>query len=890
MSRRRFRNSYERLYAKGAILILFCFISGLIATVGVGIAQPIRQTRIDFSGREEWERFFSINRADYLEVKPGVFAKLAIGDEQIADLQREGFGVTVEIEDLERCSAAQMRGDGGNFGLFHSYSEIGKFLDSLHTSYPEITTDKRIIGITHEDREIWAMKISDNPEVDEEEPEVLFDGLHHANEIPSQEVVLGYMEWLCEGYGVNGEATYLVDEREIWFVPCVNPDGSVYNESVYPEGGGMWRKNRRDNGDGTYGVDLNRNYPYKWGGAGSSDDPSSNYYSGPWAGSEPEVQAMMDLMAEHRFVCHCSFHTFASAVWFPWSYTDEPTLSHSLFTRWVQGLTRYNGYEHCQGGTWRLISGTSKDYAFARLPEKNSIFSCTVELRGAEGSIGPWDESHIPVCRADCLPLQLYNTWVGGEYAGIADPELTGTGSNGRPDPGETVGLTVKAENLSLSCAVENVEITLASDDPYLRIERGMVTWESIPFAQNRRNEDDPFVMVIDSDTPEDHVVTVRVETRVGGACVIDTLEWLIGPIFVRFEDDMESDFEIWERSGGFWKATSEECHSPTLCYTDSPGLPYLPGTDTWIEMIESIDMSEASGASLSFWHRYETEEWFDFCYVEASRDGGETWEELRRYDGANESWEEERIDLEQYLGCSLFTIRFRLNSDGRVEKDGWYIDDVVISEPVLTNHAPGVPELLYPGNGAELLDEPSPVLVVGGSEDPDSGDVITYGFRVYRDELCTDMVTSAEGVSGDDGEAEWCVDECLTDGRYWWRSYGDDGKERGLMSKAATFTVETSETGLPTELMLEGARPNPFGEATEIRYELPGRSRMKLLVYDLMGREVAVVEEGERGPGRLSGEWDGRNGRGAVVSNGIYMIRLYAGGESRVRPVVLLR
>ncbi|MBN1425928.1 hypothetical protein JXA88_15375, partial [Candidatus Fermentibacteria bacterium] len=201
----------------------------------------------------------------------------------------------------------------------------------------------------------------------------------------------------------------------------------------------------------------------------------------------------------------------------------------------------------------------------------------------------------------------------------------------------------------------------------------------------------------------------------------------------------------------------------------------------------------------------------------------------------------------------------------------------------------PGVPEVVSPIDGATLTDQPSPVLVVGGSVDPDSGDVVTYGFRAYRDRLCTDMVASAERVPAVGGRAEWCVDVSLADGDYWWRAYGDDGKEWGLMTPAARFTVETSEEGLPREVRLHGPSPNPFGNETTIRYDLPTRSETRLGVFDLMGRQVRVLIDGERGPGRLSVTWDGRDGVGGRTANGFYVMKLTSCGSSSSVPVVVL-
>src|SRR5258705_319958 len=126
------------------------------------------------------------------------------------------------------------------------------------------------------------------------EVHVIVDALHHAREPESMQATIWTMLALLERYGTDPLSTYLVNEREIWFVPCVNPDGYVYNESTNPGGGGLWRKNRRANAGGTTGVDLNRNYAFQWGfdNSGSSPTPTDETYRGTAAASEPEVGAL----------------------------------------------------------------------------------------------------------------------------------------------------------------------------------------------------------------------------------------------------------------------------------------------------------------------------------------------------------------------------------------------------------------------------------------------------------------------------------------------------------------------------------------------------------------------------------------------------------------------
>ena len=163
-------------------------------------------------------------------------------------------------------------------GGYYTFAEIVGVIDQLRASYPNFVSQKTSIGQSVQGRDIWMFKVSDNPNVDEDEPEFRVDSLHHAREPQGMQTTIYFVSWLLEEYGSDPLATYLVDEREIYVVLCVNPDGYEYNRSIAPGGGGLWRKNRRNNGGGVFGVDLNRNYPFQWAVAGSSSNPDSDIY------------------------------------------------------------------------------------------------------------------------------------------------------------------------------------------------------------------------------------------------------------------------------------------------------------------------------------------------------------------------------------------------------------------------------------------------------------------------------------------------------------------------------------------------------------------------------------------------------------------------------------
>ena len=182
------------------------------------------------------------------------------------------------------------------FSGYHTYAEVAAAAKAVETAHPDIA--KRFsIGKSYQGREIWAMKISDNVGTDESEPEVLYEGGHHADEHMGVELALKVMRWLTDGYGTTTRITNIVNTREIWIIFLANPDGAEHDIS----GGKFhyWRKNRQPTPGTPYiGTDLNRNYGYRWGGGGrTSTNPQAITYRGTKAFSTPEARAVRDFLA-----------------------------------------------------------------------------------------------------------------------------------------------------------------------------------------------------------------------------------------------------------------------------------------------------------------------------------------------------------------------------------------------------------------------------------------------------------------------------------------------------------------------------------------------------------------------------------------------------------------
>lgn len=260
------------------------------------------------------------------------------------------------------------------FRIDESYKDadmVEALLKSWAERFPDITYLLEI-GRSHDGRPIWALKISDHARSEEDESAVLLDGAHHGGELLTTELVLDAIQQLLERYPRDARVRGWVDALEIWCVPLVNVDGNaryIHHTRDYD------RKNGRDlEGDGDIdgwdGVDLYRNYPVRWGGlgeVGSRSNPFHYRYRGPSAGSEPEVQAMMQLAERERFVASIDFHTNATKILVP--YTDPSMKNPTENEAWsvaeeiaAQLPVQVNGQRYTVARNLYPVDGTAQDW------------------------------------------------------------------------------------------------------------------------------------------------------------------------------------------------------------------------------------------------------------------------------------------------------------------------------------------------------------------------------------------------------------------------------------------------------------------------------------------------------------------------------------------------
>jgi len=296
-------------------------------------SQSRKLIRIDILGPTELNDLEDLN-LDFAShnFKRGAYV-IVTKDEQ-REIERRGFAYEILIDDPSKVQIDPE---------YRDYEETMAYLDSLNQEYPTLTILEQV-GVSQEyEIPIWAIKISDNPGLEEDEPEILFNGIHHAREPLSNEICLEIATILLENYGTDPEITNWVDSEEIWIVPIINPEGFKYvMDNNLPDP--WWRKNMRDNNengefDPDYdGVDPNRNYDFNWS-MGGSGNPGDDTYRGPFPFSESENQAIRDLATfDHRFIFSISYHSFGEVVFYPWEWPDNPAPDEDVISEVAQEL------------------------------------------------------------------------------------------------------------------------------------------------------------------------------------------------------------------------------------------------------------------------------------------------------------------------------------------------------------------------------------------------------------------------------------------------------------------------------------------------------------------------------------------------------------------------
>jgi carboxypeptidase T len=627
------------------------------------------------------------------------------------------------------------------FGGYYNFAEIEAAINTLVATYPTIAS-RQSIGTTSGGRNLWVVKISDNVASDESEPEAFFMGLQHPREAVTGSSMIFFMQYLCERYAANDpKIREVVDNREIFIMPCFNPDGWEFNRtSMSGAAGGSWRKNRDANtgaNSGTIGTDLNRNWGVDWSncsapilGAASScgsSSGSSDTYFGDSAFSERETQALRVFTKTRRFVVAFDQHAFGPYYSLPWgrrslhntASTDMSTKDSNFFLAVPALMGRYNGMRAADsyGALGYEVAGGFKDWMFVGeigAGTKDSIRAITGE--GGAGGGGPYGGmanfwapmSEIENLSRGMAYQNLQFALSAGTYVDFqeaSDIVLTST-TGSLPFNMRRIGLG----NTPVTVSVIPLENMQSVGSP--------VTVNSMFYFQTVSGS---INYTLPAGLTNGQRVRFAWKVEAGGLTYYDTVTKFLNPTSMFF-DNMEGTFATnWTNTAtgtpasGFgynystaatnWQfTTTGSGYGGGRALSESAAGTIYPSASQEIAQCNTIfNLSDATAAYLTFWVRHRAENFRDKVQVQFSNNGGSTWfpvegnitvQEAGSLDGSTingqpaltgvrDMWSRAIFDLNAYRGFTNVRFRFVFTSDNdptsfELEReDGFFIDDV---------------------------------------------------------------------------------------------------------------------------------------------------------------------------------------------------------------------
>ncbi len=684
-------------------------------------AQNYKKIEININSKDE---IISLKKVGIVDAVP-VFGQnkksiqAFVEEKQIEKLEQLGISYSILIEDwksyyesrdkmtdLQKKSALEQSKliygvsgfDYGSMGGFLTADEVYAKLDEMRTNYPSLISEKFSIGNTLENRPMYIVKISDNPEIDEEEPEVFYNSLIHAREPEAMMQMIYFMFYLLENYGIDDEATYLVNNREMYFLPVFNVDGYIYNQTIAPNGGGMNRKNRSYNSDGTRGVDLNRNWGYKWGynDIGSSGEGYAETYRGSSAFSEPETDNVRLFVNSRHFVTALNYHTYSNLLIIPWGYIDAQVPDSLIFWEYAANMTQFNGY------TWGNssdiiyeVNGAADDWMYGEQFEKNKIISMTPEVGSSSDGFWPPESRILPLAQENLYP-NLFLAWVAGEFVSLDEVIY----QNEFINPGDTTKAVIKIKNLGLSDA-SNIVVTFTSLSAQLTINGRPIIIQNLPARESSISTDSLQLIVSEEATIAEEIHFFATISMNGNLIYRDTVAFTVGTPEIIFEDTTNVIETLWtlssSNSSQKWDEIASDFVSSPNSYTDSKNGDYYDDITNKFYLTNSIDLTDAVNPFLSFQTKWDIESGWDCARVSVSTNNGSSWIDRPGlytknanghgkqlpigapiYDGVKSEWVEERIDLADFVGQNI-KIRFMLESDEYVVGDGFFVDEINI-------------------------------------------------------------------------------------------------------------------------------------------------------------------------------------------------------------------
>lgn len=645
-------------------------------------------------------------------LKRDVYVEAHFNATTLADLQKRGVRVDVIVSDVqaqnrERIAKSKIflhdfsqdkrRGGSiaaprnfklGSMGGFYTLDELDAEFARMKTQFPDLITTPETIGSSIESRPIYAYRVGTASALAQRKPEILYTAVHHARE-PGSASNLVYLLWdLFERFAANDpEAQYLLNNRQLYVVPMTNPDGYAYNQINNPEGGGMWRKNRRRNSNGTVGVDLNRNYGTQeyWSSPnnGSSTSPSSDTYRGTAPFSEPETQAIRDFCNRHAFKTAINYHTYSNLLIYPYSYTERETPDSTYFRAICAEITKVNRYS---GGrdlqtVGYSVRGASDDWMYGESDGHGKIMTMTPEVGTVTDTFWPSADRIIPQ-GVENLSTNLQTAWSAETNLRPVQTFLTESQQTGR------TRINIEVQNLGIVQAREEATLRIT---PLVKGVDIALPQRALKKLRSTEFQREIFDVQADSTVANGARIPVEILITQEGVPRRDTVQMQI------FQPDridlFSGDASKWEL--GRWGVVADRELGKSVL-TDSPSGLYRIRDANYVRYGSSISLRGVRSATLEFRTKWSIEANYDFAVAQASVDNGVTWKSLQSslmkpgqggaqptdgfgFDGNFPQWIRQECSLDEFVGKDIM-LRFGVLSDANGGQfDGWYLSDIAL-------------------------------------------------------------------------------------------------------------------------------------------------------------------------------------------------------------------
>lgn len=570
----------------------------------------------------------------------------------------------------------------GSMGGYLTLNEIYTEINEMNQLYPDLISDTIPISNTNttNGNKIYYVKLESTVQMSIQKPQVLLTALTHAREPAGMQQLIYFMWYLLENYNTNPEVKYLVDHLDLYFVPCVNPDGYRFNQTQSPNGGGMWRKNRTFNGNNSWGVDLNRNYGYQWGydNIGSSNMGDDETYRGTTPFSEVETQQIKLLCETNQFSLAINNHCYGNMLIYPWGYLPTINPDSALFRQYAQLLTEQNHfiYGTCYEVLNYTANGGSSDWFYGEQTTKNRIIEFSPEAGDSWNGFWPAMDQIEGICH-DYLPMNLALLRLALPYAKWNDlsAPVVSTTQTQIPFSITSLGnIDQSTFHVSFSPITSNI---LSFGDS--------VTFSNMEILETIS---DSIMIQLDNSIHQGDSIVFEVRVNNGYFTYTDTVIKYFGNVTYLVNDDC-TDFNAW--NSPMWNLTASDYHSPSTSITDSPNGNYYDSNFSSVQLNNTIDLTGCVYAYLDFYAKWALEYNFDFVQILISSDGGNTWTPMASnhsliggafqdtgnpvYHGFQNEWVHEMIPLTDFIGEQI-KIQFIIQSDQSQNYDGFYFDD----------------------------------------------------------------------------------------------------------------------------------------------------------------------------------------------------------------------